>query len=144
MSLERLLERAASGSCVAQCTLGLHYLVGHEDIGQDYRKAFEFLSQAAEQGASRAIWGLAHIYANGLAVEKDTAKAVKLYTRAAARGEFFAQLELARIYAKGDGIPRDDLAAFVWYSVVAAHEGDVEDAELQEARQFVADWKKNK
>jgi len=143
MNIPQLQEQAAAGSVVAQAFLGLCYLEGEEGVAVDYDQALKWLSMAAKRGASRAQWGLAHMFAHGLGIRKDMLKAIPLFESAARRGEFFAQIELGRIYSRGIEVPVDHAAALTWYSAAVA-QGDsiVECEEMEEARQYVASDKR--
>jgi uncharacterized protein len=141
MDISDLTRRAESGQCVAQTTLGMYYLHGEESVAVDYHKAFRLLSMAAEQRATRAIANLAHMYANGLGVDRDVTKAIQLYEQVGAV-EFFAALELARIYANGVDHPRDSVKAVKWYSVVVSFGDEKFDhdslgEEINEARAYI-------
>ncbi len=128
MDIAGLRGDAESGSVVAQATLGICYLHGHE-VALDYKAAFRLLSAATEQGASRAVVNLARMYAEGLGVARNLPEAIRLY-EAVARSEPRAQLELGRIYARGLGVPADPEAALRWYSAAAAREEGVDDPKI--------------
>ena len=55
--------------------LGLKYLNG-EGVKQDYKKAFEWFSKAAEQGNTEAQLHLGQMYYNGEGVNQDDKKAL--------------------------------------------------------------------
>ena len=147
MDIPDLRRAADSGSRVAQGTLGICCLYGHE-IEVNYQEAFRLLSMA---GTSRAVVNLARMYAEGLGIPKNLTEAIRLY-KAVAKSEFRAQLELGRIYSRGIGVPSDRDEALKWYSAAAARNEDdcVEDPftaafvgtgtldEIQEAKAFAA------
>ncbi|MEB3736273.1 hypothetical protein ULF88_24320 [Halopseudomonas pachastrellae] len=56
-----------------------------DGVEQDYAKAFELYSEAAEQGDAAAEFSVAYMYDFGEGVELDDLKAVEYYTRAADR-----------------------------------------------------------
>ena len=93
MNISRLSQEAEAGSCVAQSILGTCYLDGI-NVEVDYAKAFQLLSAASDQGASRAVANLARMYAGGLGLAKEMSQAVRLYEKAARAGDFFAMVEL--------------------------------------------------
>jgi len=82
MNIPDLRERAARGSCVAQTVLGMNYLWGI-DTEVDYEEAFRLLSEAAGQGAPRALSNLARMHADGRGIPQNLPEAVRLYGRAA-------------------------------------------------------------
>lgn len=137
MDIPDLRKKADSGNCAAQSVLGICYLDGI-DVEINYQEAFRLLSAAARQGASRAVVGLARMYADGLGIAKDINEAIRLY-KTVSRVEFFAPIELGRIYARGLGVPSDADEALRWYSAAAEFEGRVGDcAEVEEAKAYVA------
>ena len=138
MNISRLLQEAEGGSCVAQSILGICYLDGI-NVEVDYGKAFQLLSAASGQGASRAVANLARMYAEGLGLPKDMSQAVRLYEKAAGAGDFFAMIELGRIYSRGADFPTDLDAALKWYSIASVQEDiDVDCEEREEAKIYVA------
>jgi uncharacterized protein len=114
MNIRELREKAESGGCIAQTVLGICYLDG---IGTevDYREAFRLLSDAATQGAPRAIANLARMHADGLGIPQNNREAIRLYEVAADAGEFLAQIELGRIYSRGTCVPPNSATARRWY-----------------------------
>ena len=148
INIAELRQKAEAGSVVAQSTLGICYLYGRE-VHVDYEKAFELLSAASENGASRALVNLARMVAEGLGTSKDLKKAIRIY-KAVANVEPRAQLELGRIYSRGGGVPVNSEAALKYYSTIAVMEQGVNDpitaafvgtltfAEIEEAKTYVA------
>ena len=105
----------------------------------DYSKAFRLLTDAAEQGASRAKVNLARMYAEGLGIPRNMSHAIRLYESAAKAGEFLAQVELGRIYSRGNGTEVNLETALKWYSAAAQQENEVMDcAELQEVKNYIS------
>jgi len=142
MDIVDMRRKAEAGSCVAQGTLGICYLYGH-DVEVDYKEAFRFLSAAAEQGASRAVLNLGRMYAQGLGVPQNVSEAIRLLEAvgrpASSTDAFAARIELGRIFARGVGIPIDTESARKWYSAAIDLASDEEDPEdLREARAYVA------
>jgi TPR repeat protein len=136
MDVEKLRLRAAAGSPSAQSVLGAYYLDGIE-VEANYEEAHRLLSAAAKQGASRAVFNLARMHAEGLGVGKDVSKAVQLYESVASR-EFLALVALGRIYSRGTGITPDPAEAFRCYSAAVDWEAIVGDCdEIREAKAYV-------
>jgi uncharacterized protein len=139
MNISDLRQKAQAGSVVAQTALGIGYLDGI-NVNTDYNAAFEFLSAAAGQGASRAMFHLGRMYAEGLGTAKNPTESIRLYEKASEAGEFLAQIELARIYSRGTVLrERPDLAR-KWYLAAASQEGLVRDCheELKEAKSYLS------
>lgn len=154
MDISELTHKAESGSCVAQATLGMHYLFGPDSsqfdvdsVAVDYEKAFRYLSMAAEQGASRAIANLGYMYLRGLGVPTDIKRAIQLFEEVG-KVEFHAALDLARIYARGIDVPVDRKRAHEWYSVVAGFENEFNydslSEEFNEAKAYLAGKTENR
>jgi TPR repeat protein len=142
VDIQEVRRQAEAGSCVNQCVLGLCYLYGN-DVDVDYKEAFQFLSAAADQGASRAVLNLGYMYAKGLGIPKNVPEAIRLF-EAVGRPEessvaFLARIELGRIYSAGISVPVDADAARKWYTaaIALASEG-VDSDELREAKTYVS------
>jgi TPR repeat protein len=141
-NIGEMREKAEAGSCVAQSILGLCYLYGH-DVEVDYKQAFRFLSAAAEQGASRAVLNLGHMYAKGLGIPQNVPEAIRLFDAvgkpSSSTDAFAARIELGRVMSRGVGIPIDKDAALKWYlaAIELATENHNSD-DLREAREYVA------
>lgn len=133
IDIEKLKKEAELGSTVAQTVAGSYLLEG-DKVAPDHPTAFKFLSQAAEAGAPRAMFHLARMYAEGLAVESDQDQAQALFEAASDKGEFLAHIYLARIFLL------TDQAKTAYYYQRAADLQDVlmESEEMQEALDFLA------
>jgi len=143
-NIAEMREKAEAGSCVAQSIIGLCYLYGH-DVEVDYKEAFRFLSAAAEQGASRAVLNLGHMYAQGLGIPQNVPEAVRLFEAvgkpSSSTDAFAARIELGRVLSRGVGIPIDKDAALKWYSAAIELAADDDDSEdILEARAYVASY----
>ena len=55
-------------------------------VKQDYKKAFEWYTKAAERKLKEAQFNLAIMYAEGKGVEQDFKEAFKWFTKAAEQG----------------------------------------------------------
>jgi len=77
----------------------------------------------AERGEARAQSGLAHLYANGLGVDKDLGLAFEWTLKAAEQGLMQAQNNLGWYYEHGIGVACDFSQALTWYEQ-AAEQGD--------------------
>lgn len=69
----------------AQNDLGNIYRDG-ENVPQDYSKAFEWYSKAANQGLAEAQFSLGFMYENGEGISQDYSKAFEWYSKAADQG----------------------------------------------------------
>lgn len=91
-----LLSEAKNGDVLAQYNLGWMYDNG-EGVVQNYEKAFEWYSKAANQGFAMAQYNLGLLYQNGQGVEKDDQRAFEWYRKAASNGHPQAKLVLAEL-----------------------------------------------
>ena len=89
----------------------------------DFATALREWKPLAEQGDSKAQFGLGFLYRNGHGVKQDYKTAVKWYTLSAEQGYGSAQFNLGIMYAKGEGVPEDGKTAVKWYTL-AAEQGD--------------------
>lgn len=68
---------------------------------RNFKEAFSWIKQAAEQGLSEAQRVLGDFYLNGRGVKRDASKAAKWYEKS---GTPEARVSLGRLYVKGDGV----------------------------------------
>jgi uncharacterized protein len=109
---------AAVPLCVArwpdiQFELGYAYENGNfhgwsPGFAQNFRKAVDWLGQAAEANHPRAQYMLGILLTHGRGIPRDDARAVDWFTRSARNGYGPACYHLGWMYHKGDGVPRDD------------------------------------
>jgi len=97
--------------------LGLCYARGW-DIRQDYKKAVEWYTKAAEQAHACAQFGLGQFYSNGSdGVMRDYKQATECYTKSAEQGHADAQNSLGDCYYYyGHGVTQDYKQATEWYT----------------------------
>lgn len=86
----------------------------------ELNKAFEFMLQAAEEGAdeqgvAQAQFGLGVMYNRGEGVEQDYKSAVSWYEKAALKGNVEAMNNLANCYNNGQGVEENLPEAFKWW-----------------------------
>ena len=77
----------------------------------------------AEHGLARAQAGLAHLYANGLGIDKDPAQAFAWTLKAVEQGLAQSQNNLGWYYERGLGVQSNLNTAMHWYRQ-AAKQGD--------------------
>ena len=104
--------------------LALEYYNGSGEKEQDFVKAFELFSMAAEKGNADAMCNLGYMYRNGEGVTEDHALAIEWYKKAAKKGIVSAMYILGYMYYWGFGVTRNYARAFGWY-LKAAEKGDV-------------------
>ena len=98
----------------------LTYKTGKELFDkEEYKKAFPFLSDAADKGHAGAQFLVGKMYHSGYYVKKDLSKAIIWYQRSADQGYEFAQNNLGRIYMKGEGTEKDLDKAFDYINKAA-------------------------
>ena len=81
-SLGMVLACGRQGYEAAQNNLGSMYFTG-AGVAQDYSKALEWLTKAADQGNDETEWTLGQMHANGLGLAARLSQAIVWYTRAA-------------------------------------------------------------
>jgi len=96
-------------------------------LGQDSKKAFHWLSHAAEMNMREAECDLGIVYKDGLEgiCEKNLNLAFVYLKRAAEKGMTLAQYWLARMLESGAGVDQDASAALKWYRL-ATENGHVQ------------------
>ena len=104
----------------AQYELGVRYMKE-----EDYTRAFECFSKAAEQGDAKAQGGLGELYYKGLGVKQNYTEAFKWFSKAYKQGNAKAQTFLAQMYYNGEGVEQNYVEAFKRFSK-AAKQGDLE------------------
>ena len=82
-------------------------------------KAVDLLKQVANQGYAPAQDSLAHVYAEGDLVAKNSVEARKWTQRAADGGISNAMYNLGTMYYNGDGVTQDRSMAAVWFRKAA-------------------------
>jgi len=83
----------ADDSAAEDFKTGLRYYLG-DGVDQDYEKAFNFFTQSADQGNSKAQLFLGECYDSGYGVTQDRAKAGQLFLKAAEQGLAEAQFRV--------------------------------------------------
>jgi TPR repeat protein len=87
-----------AGSAVATLPVGYFYL-----RQKNYEEACCVFAVGAERGYAPSMLRLAHLYANGLGVEKNEAKTDELLLRAAKLGNLWAKISRAERYMNTGG-----------------------------------------
>ncbi|OLY85295.1 Chitin synthase regulatory factor 3 [Smittium mucronatum] len=88
---------ADSGFALSQMALSGWYLSGAPGVlEQSDNFAFDWCSRAAEQGLSRAQFGMGYYYDIGIGVERDSEKAMQWYRKAAENGSIEAKERLEK------------------------------------------------
>ncbi|OMJ28417.1 Chitin synthase regulatory factor 3 [Smittium culicis] len=88
---------ADSGFALSQMALSGWYLSGAPGVlEQSDNFAFDWCSRAAEQGLSRAQFGMGYYYDIGIGVERDSEKALQWYRQAANNGSVEAKERLEK------------------------------------------------
>ena len=114
----------------AAAALGFPTAVGHccclgwGGRAQDFDKAFELFSAAAEKGYPRAEVRVGYCYFYGHGVDVDPSKALELYNQAAEKGNSFALYNLAFVYEYGRCGLSVDLSEARRYYRMAADKGN--------------------
>jgi TPR repeat protein len=116
--LEEKLQSSTPMDASAQYDLAVRYYQGQGDV-QDYPKALQLFTVAAEQGHPEAQYKLGVMYSFGQGVVHDPSVAVKWFQLAAKQDLPAAQYCLGVMYSTGQGVPQDLTAAAQWYTRAA-------------------------
>ncbi|MDC0225363.1 sel1 repeat family protein [Gammaproteobacteria bacterium] len=108
-----LAEKSDPSAQVALSRLYSGTLYG--DFRRNYKKAFQWMEAAANQGYTDAEVAMAEIYIRGEVVPLNAKKAKPWYEKAAAKGDLDAINGLARLYRYGTGVRKNQEKAFEYY-----------------------------
>ena len=99
-------KSAHNGCPLGERALGIYYFL---DNGSEVNteKGLYWVKKSIDDGCVRAICTLAHIYMNGLGVQKDEKHAFELYLKAASLGDTHAMEHVSECYEKGIGTEID-------------------------------------
>jgi TPR repeat protein len=105
----------------------------HDGVGvtQNLSEAFKWMSMAAENDITEAIYSLGIMYWEGRVVKRDYQKAFQLILRAAEAGYAVAQHTIGSFYLQGE-VTQIDMGKAFLYFIQAAKQG------MQEAQYNVA------
>ena len=92
-------------------------------VKQDYAKAADLYTKAAEKGHVRAMYNIGNMYMAGDGVQKDYAKAKYWYEKGAAKGDDASLQGIGLLYHYGHGVSKDLNKAAEWY-IKAADKGN--------------------
>jgi TPR repeat protein len=98
--------------------MGVQYLLGR-GVQKDYKRAFYYFNQAAEQGDPLAQNELGYMYAVGKGTPRDDEKAFLYYHQAANHGLASAQYNLGLLYLHGRGTPVNKAKALECFKLSA-------------------------
>jgi TPR repeat protein len=112
----------ATVATAAQTELGKSYFRGVGSDGPDYRRAFNSLDAAAQQGDAVAAYYLALMYKNGLGVPANKILAARWMLKSAQQNIPAAMFIVANMYLSGDGLPRDERETRQWIEKAAEME----------------------
>ncbi len=110
-----IYESAIVGGAAAQSELGYLISGGRDGFTQDKREAARWYYLAAQQGDTRAEYGIGRAYARGVGIPEDDYQGSKYYLRAAEKGYAKAQTNLGFQYHFGKGVAKDLNKARYWY-----------------------------
>ena len=89
------------------------------DFRRNYKKAFQFMEAAANQGNTEAEVAMAEMYMRGEVVPLSAKKAIPWYEKAYAKGDLDAINGLARLYRYGSGVKKNQEKAFEYYQMAS-------------------------
>lgn len=103
LNLDEIQKGVEKGDPEAINALGAVYYEGLNGMKQDYAKALELFTKAADAGNAVAMTNIGRIYYFGKGVKKDAKKAAEYFMKAAEKGEPEGQYSLALMYDNGEG-----------------------------------------
>ncbi|MBR0315581.1 MAG: SEL1-like repeat protein [Synergistaceae bacterium] len=114
------IKNAEAGDHGQMVILGLMYYNAF-GVKQDYKKAFEWWSRAAELKNTNAYMNLGSMYFEGKYVSQDSQKGLEWFLKAEEESHYYGfQEALGDVYMSGKGdIKQDYKKAFYWYSKAA-------------------------
>ena len=118
-----------------QYDMGLMYFEGN-GLAQDYGKAFQWFTRAAEQNHPEAQDYVGLCCEFGYGTAQDERQAVEWYERSAGQGYANAQYHLALMYHSGKGVEQSYAEAFRWFEKAA-------EQDHQEAQNYVGLYYEN-
>lgn len=119
VSVEHLKKLAKSGNSNAMLTLGKIYFEGRAGEKQDYKKAYEYFLEAAQQDNPQGMFNVAICYDAGYGVTKNLDEAIRWYYKAADYGVPEAQAN-----ASNAAEQRGDYASALKYLKMLAKNGN--------------------
>ena len=114
-----LLQDAEQGNAEAQCMIANSFYFGEGLTQQDYKKAVEWWSKAAEQEYAPAQYVLGIAYIEGKGAPQDYKTAIQWLQKSAEQGNQDAQIKLGWLYYNGEGIPQNYETAAHWFRKAA-------------------------
>ena len=107
----------------AQITLGIFYYFGFQDkegkVKTNFKKAYQFFQQAANQQSPRGKYYLAICYFWGHGVNKNRKEAFRLFHYAAKNGDKQAQSNIGESFEFGYAVKKNKKEAIYWYKLAA-------------------------
>ena len=114
-----------TGNEYAMFVCGEDYFYGIRGAKQNYIKAYEWFSKAAEKNSPEAQHELANMYYWGKGMEKDYEQAYEWYFKSASQGYAKAQNMIGFMYENGLYVDKDENTAMSWYRKAAEQDNEV-------------------
>lgn len=129
-ALKWLRLAADQGRVDAQEVIGEIYFFGEPRVPKDFPKAFQWFSRAADRGNAAAQCNLAHMYEDGLGVERHPQRAFDLFKASALGGDRRGQMNLGRLLFAQQGRRPDLVQADLWLTR-SAEQNEIAAVKLQ-------------
>lgn len=113
LAYSKLNPLSEAGIAMAQNTVGRMYLQGY-GVPQDFNRARNLFSKAANQGLANAQNNLGVMHAAGKGVQQDYKQAIEWFRKAANQDYALAMNNLADMYKNGLGVQPDKVEAARW------------------------------
>jgi hypothetical protein len=116
----KIIEGAVRGSMHDQHDLAAYYFAG-AGITKNYKSAFKWNLNAAEQGLPEAQYNVGILYHHAIGVDKNNKEAFKWFLKAAQQGHVTAQFIIGMVYEKSISTNKKNYEiAIQWYKKAAA------------------------
>ena len=132
---------AEAGDAEAMLILFSYYHNGYY-VEKDKKKGLEWISKAANQGNSEALWCLGDRYRLDKEIE-DLDKALELYHKSADQGNSDGQWLWGFMYYTGCGVQKNYATAAKWYQISADHGNSEAQWRLGHMHQYGEFFEKN-
>lgn len=105
-----------AGHPLAKVFYGTYHFMGL-GVPKDYKVAFRWWNEAAQDGNREGEAFTAWAYSQGIGTEKNDVCAYQLWRKAAEQGIVNAQISLAKCYEKGLGVDINTPMALFWFLI---------------------------
>ena len=136
-AMYELYRRTGDDTWLVKLTSLARCFAEGKGVEQNWTKAVEWYTKAAEKGHGDAMYNIGVCFEKGEGVEQNWTKAVEWYTKAAEKGHSSAMSNLGRCFEKGEGVEQNLAKAVEWYTKAVDHGRAKAKAYLERARRMM-------